>query len=55
VPAAPLPSARESRQGAGWIHIAGLDLVILEGDLIARNEVYFDRSPLAALMTPATV
>jgi len=36
------------------VDIAGIDLVLLEGDLIARNEVFFDRSPLAALMTPAT-
>jgi hypothetical protein len=45
-----LAPAGESRS----VDIAGLDLVILEGNLIARNEVYFDRSPLAALMTPAT-
>ncbi|TML00235.1 MAG: nuclear transport factor 2 family protein [Actinobacteria bacterium] len=45
-----LAQAGESRS----LDIAGLDLVILEGDLIVRNEVYFDRSPLAALMTTAT-
>ena len=33
------------------VEIAGLDLVILEGDLVKRNEVYFDRSPLAALLS----
>jgi len=43
-----LSPARESRS----VEIAGIDLVILEGDLIARNEVYFDRSPIAALMAP---
>jgi len=36
------------------VDIAGLDLVILRGDLIRRNEVYFDRSPLATLMTGVT-
>ncbi len=36
------------------VDIAGLDLVILEGDLVKRNEVYFDRSPLATLLAPAT-
>jgi uncharacterized protein (TIGR02246 family) len=29
--------------------ISGIDLVLLQGDRIARNEVYYDRSPLAAL------
>jgi SnoaL-like domain len=45
-----LAPAGESRS----VDIAGLDLVILQGDLVARNEVYYDRAPLAALMTPAT-
>jgi hypothetical protein len=45
-----LAPASESRS----VDIAGIDLVILEGELIARNEVYFDRSPLAALMTATT-
>lgn len=36
------------------VEIAGLDLVLLDGDLLARNEVYFDRSPLAALLAPAS-
>jgi hypothetical protein len=26
--------------------------VILEEDLVKRNEVYFDRSPLASLLVP---
>lgn len=30
------------------IEIAGIDLVLLEGDLIRRNEVYFDRALLAS-------
>jgi ketosteroid isomerase-like protein len=33
--------------------IFGIDLVILEGDRIRRNEVYFDRAPLAALLAPS--
>lgn len=36
------------------VDISGLDLVILEGELVKRNEVYFDRSPLAALLAPAS-
>lgn len=28
----------------------GMDLIIMEGDLIKRNEVYFDRAVLAPLM-----
>jgi ketosteroid isomerase-like protein len=35
------------------VAIGGLDLVILEGDLVKRNEVYFDRAPVAALMASA--
>jgi hypothetical protein len=33
--------------------VSGLDLVILENDLVKRNEVYFDRSPMATLPVPA--
>lgn len=32
------------------VTIDGMDLVVLRGDLIARNEVYFDRAPLASLL-----
>ena len=35
------------------VAIGGLDLVILEGDLVKRNEVYFDRAPVGALMSAA--
>ena len=28
----------------------GMDLVLMEGDLIKRNEVYFDRAALASLI-----
>lgn len=37
-------------ESAQSIEVSGIDLVILDGDLIARNEVYFDRSPLIALL-----
>jgi ketosteroid isomerase-like protein len=30
--------------------VEGMDLAILRGRCLARNEVYFDRSPLAALL-----
>jgi ketosteroid isomerase-like protein len=33
------------------VEIGGIDLVVLEGDLVKRNEVYFDRSPLASFST----
>jgi len=42
-----LARAGESRA----VDVAGLDLVLLEGDLVKRNEVYFDRSLLAELFT----
>lgn len=32
------------------VEIGGLDLVVLEGDLVKRNEVYFDRVPLSELL-----
>ena len=32
------------------VEIDGMDLVVMEGDLICRNEVYFDRALLAPLM-----
>jgi hypothetical protein len=35
------------------VEIGGIDLVILDGELVKRNEVYFDRAPLAALLAPA--
>jgi ketosteroid isomerase-like protein len=36
------------------VDIAGLDLVVLDGDLVQRNEVYFDRTPLLSLSTAAS-
>jgi ketosteroid isomerase-like protein len=32
------------------IEVDGMDLVLLEGDRIKRNEVYFDRAVLASLL-----
>jgi steroid delta-isomerase-like uncharacterized protein len=33
------------------VEVDGMDLVILEGDRVKRNEVYFDRAVLAPLMS----
>lgn len=40
------------RRGDGEraIEVDGMDLVIMEGDLVKRNEVYFDRAVIASLM-----
>lgn len=32
------------------LEITGVDLVVLEGDLVQRNEVYFDRAALVPLL-----
>lgn len=49
--AAILWHATFQRKGAGRVVEAdGMDLVLLDGDLIARNEVYFDRLALSPLM-----
>ena len=36
--------------GERAVEIDGMDLVIMEGDLVKRNEVYFDRAAFASLM-----
>ena len=36
-----------SRKTGGTVEIEGVDLVFVDGDRIRRNEVYFDRAPLA--------
>jgi ketosteroid isomerase-like protein len=36
--------------GEQEVEVDGLDLVIVEGDRIKRNEVYFDRAALAPLL-----
>lgn len=38
----PAPDARV-------VELDGMDLALLDGDRVARNEVHFDRTPLAAL------
>jgi nuclear transport factor 2 (NTF2) superfamily protein len=35
------------------VEIDGMDLVVLDGDRVARNEVHFDRAALASLTTAA--
>ena len=37
--------------GVAPIEVDGMDLVVLDGALIARNEVYFDRAALAELLS----
>ena len=32
------------------VEVDGMDLVVMEGDLVKRNEVYFDRAVIASLM-----
>jgi hypothetical protein len=36
--------------GERAVELDGMDLVIMEGDLVKRNEVYFDRAVIASLM-----
>jgi uncharacterized protein (TIGR02246 family) len=36
--------------GEQAVELDGMDLVIVEGDLVKRNEVYFDRAVIASLM-----
>lgn len=36
--------------GAKTVEVDGMDLVLLEGGLIKRNDVYFDRAALAVLL-----
>jgi ketosteroid isomerase-like protein len=36
--------------GAKTVEVDGMDLVLLEGNLIKRNDVYFDRAALATLL-----
>jgi ketosteroid isomerase-like protein len=45
-------SFRRGRRGDGGevVEVDGMDLVLLEGERIFRNEVYFDRALLAPLM-----
>jgi ketosteroid isomerase-like protein len=36
--------------GGQAVELDGMDLVLMEGDLVKRNEVYFDRAVIASLM-----
>lgn len=36
--------------GEKTVEVDGMDLILLEGNLIKRNEVYFDRAVLASLL-----
>lgn len=36
------------------VHVEGMDLVLMEGDKVKRNEVYFDRAVLAELFAAST-
>ena len=36
--------------GEQSVELDGMDLVLMEGDLVKRNEVYFDRAAIASLM-----
>jgi ketosteroid isomerase-like protein len=37
-------------EGGASVEVKGMDLVVLEGERIKRNEVYFDRVALASLI-----
>jgi ketosteroid isomerase-like protein len=37
--------------GQSEVEVHGMDLVLIEGDRVKRNEVYFDRALLAPLLT----
>lgn len=42
------------RSGEQTVDIDGIDIILLdENGLIARDDIYFDRAPLAPLMVPA--
>jgi ketosteroid isomerase-like protein len=45
---------RRSGTDGPVVEIDGMDLAVLDGDRVARNEVYFDRVPLAALEAAGT-
>lgn len=45
-------AALTSRATGKTAEVEGMDLVVIEGDKIKRNEVYYDRVPLAAILDP---
>ena len=38
--------------GATAVEVEGMDLAVLDGERLKRNEVYFDRAVLASLLAP---
>lgn len=43
------------KEGDREVEVDGMDLVLMEGEKIKRNEVYFDRAALAALFSSDAV
>ena len=41
-----------SRETGKTAEVDGMDLVLIEGDRVKRNEVYYDRAALAPLLAP---
>ncbi len=41
-----------ARATAKTVEVEGMDLVLIEGDRVKRNEVYYDRAALAPLLVP---
>jgi hypothetical protein len=37
------------------VEIDGMDIALLDGERLSRNEVYFDRAALASLLSPRRV
>jgi ketosteroid isomerase-like protein len=41
-----------ARSTGASVEVDGMDLILIEGDKVSRNEVYFDRAVLAPLVAP---
>jgi ketosteroid isomerase-like protein len=41
--------------GQAQVEIDGMDIALLDGERLSRNEVYFDRAALASLLSPRRV
>jgi ketosteroid isomerase-like protein len=41
-----------SRATGKTVEVEGMDLVLIEGDRVKRNEVYYDRAALAPVLVP---
>lgn len=44
----------QKASGGAAVEVNGMDLVLLAGDRIRRNDVYFDRAVLAPLLGPSS-